>query len=581
MSPSPKTRLTLAVDESPKPAIAAFLGFQAVLLIISGIALTPVIVLRAAGQSNPTTDAWAVFAVLMVSGITTILQGRPLWRFGSGYPLFMGTSGSFIAVCIVAVAQGGLALMGTLVATSALLQFFFAYRLYWFRKIITPEVGGVVVMLIVVTVFPVCTDLMNAPVPGTAPEASALTAGITFLSIVLLALFGGKRLRLWGPFIGIVIGCIVGATQGLFKPGELQSSAWVGIPLGDWPGMDLSFGLDYWTLLPGFLIVTIVGAIETYGDAISIQRVSHHRPRPLSFKVVQNALFNDGLGNFLSGILGTMPNTTYSTSISLVEFTGVAARRVAVWGGSIFIFLAFFPKFSALLRAIPSSVVGAYLLVLLAILFISGLRLISENGLDYERGVIVSLSFWIGVAFQNQVVFPEVLPNWLHAILDNGMTAGGIAAIVLTGLVSLKNRGARSITIPLTGGEALMRANRFLQRHAKAQRWDNAAIDRLQLVTEEAISFLKNQALYHRDSIRLSVEIEEDLAHLELATSLDTPNLGSEIESLSEIPEKPEDEAELRILRAMAQSVEHQQFSGRSFLSLTVKAVAIEDESAN
>ena len=144
MSHSPPSRLTYAVDESPGARTTAFLGFQAVLLMISGIALTPVIVLRATGQDTPGSVAWVVFAALLLSGITTALQGRPIWKFGSGYPLFMGTSGAFIAVGIAAIQQGGLPLLGTLTATSALMQFFFAARLYWFRKLITPEVGGVV-----------------------------------------------------------------------------------------------------------------------------------------------------------------------------------------------------------------------------------------------------------------------------------------------------------------------------------------------------------------------------------------------------------------------------------------------------
>jgi NCS2 family nucleobase:cation symporter-2/xanthine permease XanP len=48
----------------------------------------------------------------------------------------------------------------------------------------------------------------------------------------------------------------------------------VGLPEGGWPGFDLGFGPVFLTLLPAFMFVTLVGAIETIGDAIAIQRVS-------------------------------------------------------------------------------------------------------------------------------------------------------------------------------------------------------------------------------------------------------------------------------------------------------------------
>ena len=125
----------------------------------------------------------------------------------------------------------------------------------------------------------------------------------------------------------------------------------------DWPDP----GRRVWALLPAFVVVTLVGAKETIGDGVAIQRVSQRRPRATDFRVVQGALNADGVGNLLSGITGTLPNTTYSTSISLAEVTGIGARRVGV----IFVAVAFLPKFTALLIAIPAPVAAAYITVLI------------------------------------------------------------------------------------------------------------------------------------------------------------------------------------------------------------------------
>ena len=142
-------------------------------------------------------------------------------------------------------------------------------------------------------------------------------------------------------------------------------AALVGVPLGSWPGFDVTPDTEFWALLPAFVVVTLVGAIETIGDGVAIQRVSRRSPQATDFRVVQGALNADGVGNLLSGITGTLPNTTYSTSISLAEVTGIAARRVGVVIGVAFLALAFFPKIAALLGAIPGPVASAYLIVLL------------------------------------------------------------------------------------------------------------------------------------------------------------------------------------------------------------------------
>ncbi len=80
---------------------------------------------------------------------------------------------------------------------------------------------------------------------------------------------------------------------------------------------------------------------------------------PVDFKAVQRALNADGVGNLLSGLAGTVPNTTYSSSVSIADLTGVAARRVALYAGIFIVLAAFVPKIAALLQVVPEPVTGA------------------------------------------------------------------------------------------------------------------------------------------------------------------------------------------------------------------------------
>ena len=187
------------------------------------------------------------------------------------------------------------------------------------------------------------------------------------------------------------------------------------MPLGSWPGLDVTPGVEFWALLPAFVAVTIVGAIETVGDGVAIQRVSRRRSQATDFRVVQGCLNADGLGNFLSGIAGTLPNTTYSTSISLTEVTGVVAKRVGVVIGVTLMVLAFLPKVAAVMIAIPGPVVAAHATVFLGILFVQGMRIVIADGMDHRKATIAGVTFWVGVGFQNGWIFADKLGDGFWA----------------------------------------------------------------------------------------------------------------------------------------------------------------------
>ena len=139
-------------NENPPPLVAAGAGLQAAAIIVAPVVLTVVIVARIAGQPDAYIS-WGVFAALIVSGVTTVLQAVRVGRVGAGHVLIMGTSGAFIAVCVAALSKGGPATMASLIVISSLFQFALAYRLSFLRRIFTPVVAGTVIMLIAATVM--------------------------------------------------------------------------------------------------------------------------------------------------------------------------------------------------------------------------------------------------------------------------------------------------------------------------------------------------------------------------------------------------------------------------------------------
>ena len=562
-------------DERPPTPLAFGMGAQQAVLCIAGVVLTPVIVIRAAGEGDPYLT-WAVFAALLVSGLTTMAQAVRVGRIGAGYPLLMGTSGAFIAVCVTSIVEGGPELLATLVAISALFQFALSERLALLRRIITPTVAGTVIMLIAVTVMPIVFGMLTDVPEGTPPAAAPASAATTLIVIAALALCATGAWRLWMPLIGLVAGCVVASFFGLYDTQRVLAAAWIGIPDGGWPGFDLEFGAAFWGLLPAFVFVTLIGATETIGDSIAIQRVAWRKPRAVDFRAVQGAVAADGAGNLLSGLAGTVPNTTYSTSIAITELTGVAARSVGVWIGVVFAAAAFLPKVSALLLAIPSPVVAAYATVLLSLLFVLGMRIVVQGGVDYRKATIAGVAFWVGVGFQNQVIFADSLGKWWGALLGNGMTAGGLTAIALTLFMELTGPRSRRIETALSV-EALPEVTAFLREFASRWSWSEGAVQRLCSAGEETLLSLVqpegDAAAGGKRHLLVIARSSRKAAELEFVAAPGEENLEDRMVLLTERGggAPAEHEISLRLLRHYASSVYHQQYHDTDIVTVRVE----------
>ncbi|MYD42453.1 MAG: hypothetical protein F4W90_01015 [Gammaproteobacteria bacterium] len=564
-------------NENPPPQLATGLAAQLVVLTISGIVITPVIVIQAANIGEPFLS-WALFCVLLISGSTTILQAVRIGRFGSGHVLLMGTSGAFIAICIAALMNGGPALMCTLIIVSSIMQFLLAFKLSLLRRIVTPTVAGIILMLIPVTVFPIVFELLSNVEERHLAFNAPFVAAITILVSAGLAMRATGMLRLWTPLLGLICGTLVAALLGMFDTAPIREAAWLGIPTWAWPGLDLSFSPAFWALVPAFIFVTVVGLIETIGDSVAIQRVSQRQPRAPDYRVVQGAVGADGVGNLLSGVLGTVPNTTYSTSVAVTELTGVASRRIGIYVGVIFLCLAFLPKIKGVILALPNPVMGGYLTIVLAMLFIVGMKLVLRDGLDYRKGIITGVSLWLGIGFQYNLIFPGLVEStgFWGTIIQNGMTIGGLVAIGLT--LCWEALGSRRHHMQTELAMAnLPQLNEFLSTTSKKWRWNEASVQRLQQVNEELlISLIDNNEGDAEQSRDLRVSIRADAGRLELEyiaavadSNIEDRAMFVEDDASSEISA----ELSIKLLKHLATEIRHQKYFNMDVVNIRIDPI--------
>lgn len=561
-------------DEPCPPLVAVGVGVQGVLLILAPIVLIVAVSTLAAGQDEQYL-IWAVFVALIVSGIVTVLQAARIGRLGLGHVLVTGITPNFIAVSVLALAEGGPATLASLLVISSLFYLAVAAWLPLLRRIITPAVSGTVLMLIAVILLPISFDRLQEVPEGSAAFAGPFVAAVTLAVTTVLALRAPGVLRVWSPLIGIGLGCVAAGLFGLYHLKPLLDAPWVGIPDTAFPGLDLTPTAGFWALLPMFLVVTLVQAIKAIGDGVVVQQVAWRRPRATDFRLIQGTIYAGALGMLMAGLAGTPPTTSYSSSsVSLIALTGVAARRVGYTIGIILVILAVFPKVTGLLLTIPNPVMGAFLLVATGMLFIEGVRTIARAGLDGQTTLVVGLAFSLGVGFQYQNVFEDLLDKPWSSLLGSGITVGAATAIGLTLFLELTKSRGRRLEARLDMAD-LPQVDAFLQDVAAAMDWNSASAERLRSAGEEAMSSLlqPGDQTPEEEAPRLIVTAspEHRAVELEFVTVFEEANLADRLAYLDEETETMDDrDVSFRLLRHYASSVRHQKYQGLDIVTVRV-----------
>ena len=565
------------------PSLLASLGYglQFSLIASATLMVTPVIVAKASGRDESFL-VWMVFASLLVCGAATLLQVRRLGPVGAGAVLPMFTAAFSIPFCITALVDGGLETLMALVLVSAVVQIVVSRWLFILRRIVTPIVGGTVMMILSITLASVVFGLLD-DASEAAPRAAPLTALATLVIVAALALRGSAVLRLWAPLIGIAGGCVVAAAFGIYELDMVMQAPWVGPP-SEWPELGLDFGIPFWTLIPSFLFLGVIISIQANGAAIAVQRVSWRTDRAVDFRQVQGALTGTGAANLMAGIAGAVPNIINPSTVSFTQITGVASRRVGYVIGGMLIALAFLPKAYGLLSTIPGPVMTGYLILITGTLFVDGARTVIQTEENREKVVAAGICFWIGAAFQFGLFqLPDLGPVW-EALFKSGVTTGGLAAIVMILYLEFTNPRRMRFQSKLHV-DALPELNEFIAKFAARRGWGAEMRNKLSAVAEETLLTLAPLDL----ELDLSAEEDEDsgderrlvvvassdgpVADLEfIGGAEDEENIEDRVRQLQQhdVETPPENELSLHLLRSYASSVRHQQYHGTDVITVRV-----------
>lgn len=339
---------------------------------------------------------------LFTSGVGTLVY---IFITKGKIPAYLGSSFAFIAALSailgvkpgvlapaerVSVAMGGCVVVGLIYIVVALLIGKFGTR--WLDRILPPVVIGSVVMVIGLGLAGVAVKVM-AMEGGTGtyhPEFFAVALASLAIAVIAAVFFKGF-LGVIPVLIGIVGGYVVALLAGQVDFGAVKTASAVSVP----PFVLPTFT---WGAIAAIAPISLVVVTEHIGHLIVTNNVVGRDL--VKDPGLHRSLAGDGVATAISGALGGPPNTTYGENIGVMAITRVFSVWVIGLAAVLAIGMSFFPPVGALIRTIPTQVMGGICILLFGIIASAGIRMLVEAGIDFSQKrnlIIASVVLVVGI----------------------------------------------------------------------------------------------------------------------------------------------------------------------------------------
>ena len=326
-------------------------------------------------------------------------------------PIFLGSSFAFIAPIIKATELYGLpGTLSGLVAVGAVYGIMSALvRLRgvgFITNLFPPVVVGPVIMLIGLSLAGTGVDMA---------KGNWALAIISLLTTVVVSLFAKGLLKLIPIFAGIFVGYVVASVFGLIDFQPIIDAPWLALPAFVRPEF-------CWEAIIFMIPVAIAPVIEHIGDVYAINEVTGKDF--VKDPGLHRTMLGDGLACVAASFIGGPPVTTYSEVTGAISLTKIADPAVIRIAGIFGILFSVFGKISALLKTIPSSVLGGIMLLLFGTIASVGINTLVKNKIDMgdtRNLVIASLILTTGIGGAEMAI--------------GSVTIGGIGLAALVGVI--------------------------------------------------------------------------------------------------------------------------------------------------
>lgn len=311
-------------------------------------------------------------------------------------PAYLGSSFAFLAPTGIVIAEMGYEYaLGGFVAVGfcGCVLSFIIYKCGtdWIDIVLPPAAMGPVVALIGLELSGSAAS--NA---GLLDETIDMKNVIVFAVTLGVAVFGNILFRGFLSVIPILIAVIAGYIAalacGILDFSQVAEAAWFAVPNFQTPKFDLGAIM---MILPVLLVITS----EHIGHQVVTSKIVG---RDLLKKPgLHRSLFGDNFSTMLSGLIGSVPTTTYGENIGVMAVTKVYSVRVIGGAAVLSIICSFVGKLAMLIQTVPGPVIGGISFLLYGMIGASGIRILVDSQVDYGRSrnlMLTSIVFVTGLS---------------------------------------------------------------------------------------------------------------------------------------------------------------------------------------
>lgn len=311
-------------------------------------------------------------------------------------PAYLGSSFAFLAPAGIVIAEMGYEYaLGGFVAVGfcGCVLSFIIYKCGtdWIDIVLPPAAMGPVVALIGLELSGSAAS--NA---GLLDETIDMKNVIVFAVTLGVAVFGNILFRGFLSVIPILIAVIAGYIAalacGILDFSQVAEAAWFAVPNFQTPKFDLGAIM---MILPVLLVITS----EHIGHQVVTSKIVGRNL--LKKPGLHRSLFGDNFSTMLSGLIGSVPTTTYGENIGVMAVTKVYSVRVIGGAAVLSIICSFVGKLAMLIQTIPGPVIGGISFLLYGMIGASGIRILVDSQVDYGRSrnlMLTSIVFVTGLS---------------------------------------------------------------------------------------------------------------------------------------------------------------------------------------
>lgn len=432
---APKTLSGTAVhpcDEKLPPARLVPAALQHIAAMYAGVVTPPLIIGQAVGLDAAGMTR-LIAASLLIAGLATIVQTIGIGTFAGNRLPFVNAASSAGIAPMLAIAEtsapghrlpaiyGAVLVAGVFCLTVGP---FFGRLLRFFPPLVT----GVVITLIGVTLMPVPVAWAQGG-DATAADFGAMKylalAAFTLVVILLIQRFGRGFLKQVALLVGMFVGTLAAIPFGLADFSALKSAPLAALPT------PFAFGAPEFhpAAILSLCIVMLVLMTESSAGMLALGEICDRRT---DGRTITRGLRTDGIATLVGPVFGGFPTSAFAQNVGVVSLTRVRSRYVVAAAGGALLVLGAFPVLGAVVSLVPMPVLGGAGIVLFGSIAVSGIRTLSEAGLDDSSNIIlVAVALGAGIIPLAAPTFYAGFPAWAQTVLGSGISAGALVAVVL------------------------------------------------------------------------------------------------------------------------------------------------------